>query len=156
MQRHRVTHNVARSSQEDLDWINAFARDPEFKKKIEDALGEKPSDYGKIIRRRLTECLHFGESNVLFSRSEMDSGFFNAISMIRWDGCPGVFLTFSPSAVDNEFALRIVARGSDTLRTADYKIRSASVFGRPARAALYYETINKLIETALLNIPSRE
>ena len=58
-------------------------------------------------------------------------GFFNSIAMIRWHGCPSAFVTFSPSAVDSSFALRIISGGCEELAVSEYEIRSAAVHSSP-------------------------
>lgn len=151
MQRHRVSHNIARSTQEQLDKLEELRASDGFEALVLDATSEKPSADGARLRKTLLAALHHGEKRVPFSRSEMDGAYIELLGLLRFFGSPTVFLTCSPSVVDNAFGLKIVS-GSGEAAAAEYDVRSKLVFGSPARAAIYFETIMDHIENTIVRV----
>jgi len=149
MQRHRVTHNIAHGTKEDLDCINELRNDPNFQAKIDDAISDKPTEEGMQIRRTLLGAVHKAEKKVPFSRSEMDNAYVHLLSMLRFFGAPTFFVTISPSVVDNSFGLK-VSIGVEGFHKQEYTIRSSLVFRTPIRSALFFEHIMKHLEEQII------
>ena len=102
MQRHRATHNIARARPDQKKKIDELSAMPQ--RVFDDAFDEKKqptTEEGKRARKMATEALHIGTSSVPFSRGEMDRAWIEMVAMLRWFGCPLVFLTISPSMIDN-------------------------------------------------------
>ena len=164
MQRHRVAVNIAHATAEDVRRINEMA---DLKgKKLEDLVhqafadrgdqnADPPSEEAMRVRKTLVGSIHLAERCVPFSRSEMDSAYVKLKSISCFMGCPTVWLTVTPGAVDNILALRLCAfRGNamtaEVGASIEYSERSAGVFRHPASSALYFEYMMSLIRREIL------
>ena len=155
MQRHRTAQGIANADPRLVDELAALSRRPNFKSLLAEssALGAGQSEDAAKATSLLLSAIHIGMASVPFSRSEMDSGYFRLVSMLRLRGSFSVFFTVTPQASENKFALRLVSGGGEDLHTAEYDVRCAAVFQNPGFAAFFFEKILDSLERLVIKTP---
>jgi hypothetical protein len=152
MQRHRAAQNIVTAPPGTIDDINALAALPNIEDVLAEAFSEHPSDAGKETRKLIMRGLQIGESSVPFARTEMDRAFTTMIGMMRWFGCPLIFLTITPLAIDSAFALKLCAFG-ETIDIRSYDERSKAVLQSPAMSSVYFQKMIGFILEEVVCIP---
>ena len=156
MQRHSFSRNVAHADAAVATKLNALCGNPTFEdeiKKIRD--GAKGTRKTAKLRNFLIEAINIGQNVTPFSHGECVSFYLKLISELRFRGSPSVWLTMSPSAMENSFCLRLCF-GSDYTGKEEYAIRSSKVLESPAMTALFFEVLTHAIEEHLLRIPGNK
>ena len=118
-------------------------------KKVEEKRrGALTSDESAALRF-VQQAINISYHRVSFTRSDRSIGRWWVNSIVRARGVPGIFLTFSPSLVDNSLGMRLsvgwggdggAAEGSDP-RLLEYDMRSNIVFANPGRSAMFFEHV---------------
>ena len=147
--RHRVAANIAHANVEDMALIDEACRDPGY---VEKVFAEDADAAGKEMRRKLISAVGVAQKNIPFSKTEMSKAFIGLVSTVRWRLAPIVFLTVSPSAVDNSLALRLTGCNPGE----DYTVRSNAVYESPGASALFYKTFLDRLKTLVLKMKERK
>ena len=143
--RHKMAQNIAHAKPDDVRRLNDILSNAELEHIFDESNNESLR-----VQRALLSSIHVGEKGLPFSRTEMDSAYCTLLGMIRFRGLPTFFVTFSPSAFNTSFSLRISGFNGDW---ESYLERSAHVLCHPASAALFFERVKNFIEQELIKIP---
>ena len=136
MQRHSFSHNIAHADQSVATRLNQMASSSSFEDDVRKMADENPSPDVLRFRNYLLRAVSLGQGQTSFSQGESDSFYVKMLAEIRFRGPPSVWLTLSPSAIENSFCLRLCFGGSYT-GEEEYAVRSAKVLESPAMSALF-------------------
>ena len=152
MQRHSFACNIAHADSAVAEKLNELIRRPDFEQRLREIAEEKPSPEAKQLFNYLQQSIKLGQGVTAFSEGECKAFYAKMIAEVRFRGAPSVWLTLSPSAMENSFCLRL-CYGAAYSGKEEYSARSAKVLESPAMTALFFEILSDAIEECILAIP---
>ena len=149
LQRHSFACNVAHADSSVATTLNEMCEDPDFEQEIKKIKeGQKGSRKTAAIRNFLLEALKIGQKTTPFSQGECDSFYVKLLSEVRFRGSPSVWLTMSPSAMENSFCLRLCF-GLNYTGAEEYALRSCKVLESPEMTSLFFEVVTHAMRRSI-------
>ena len=154
LQRHGFSYNVAHADNTIAQRLNELVSSPKFEEEVTNALSSNGKE-GSELRSFILKAINIGQGVTPFSKGESRMFYTKLLAEVRFRGSPSVWLTMSPSAVDNSLCLRMCF-GPQYKENEEYACRSSCVLESPAMTALFFKFVTQNIEDRLLRIPRKE
>ena len=105
LQRHGFSYNVAHADNTIAQRLNELVSSPKFEE-VTNALSSNGKE-GSELRSFILKAINIGQGVTPFSKGESRMFYTKLLAEVRFRGSPSVWLTMSPSAVDNSLCLGI-------------------------------------------------
>lgn len=159
MQRHTVARNVAarvKSSPGSIEAFHEMVNEPGFTRDLDAAIKDPEGPIAEKLSRRVLPIIHVTGATVPFSATERRQALPKLIAYTHQFGMPSLFLTISPSDLDQPLTVRLASPGlskdpDKSQRVFDFPMPALSERGRilgenPVAAA---EVFHRLMDTVL-------
>jgi hypothetical protein len=161
-------HATCRSSRrllvknKDFEKFSKMLKDPEFVTALESAVREPDKPESRLLALKLLKYVRIAGANVPYGQVERASVISRLMSMLHFHGLPSMFVTISPSDIDNRLTLRLSAPWNMeknegiqvNVEVSKSEIeRCKAVVANGARAADEFHSLISAVCAALLQSP---
>ena len=148
MRRHAVARNVKLKGRA-VDLLTPIISARGFDESLAHALANKKLPASIRLFESLLVGVRVAQNGIPFSESERHKGYVELLGKMRFHGLPTWFVTLTPSAAENEYALNFSSFAGDEFPLTEYEARLARVCSNPVAAAKFFRCV---LESLFANV----